>query len=296
MSFSNFFVPFGVMANKENLFLDALTCTLRSVPQTDEHETAFIHDLANILGATIVESSKGQSSYPNMIMLQGERERGKFNVRCRYGATRQNMNLSLASTGFISIEVKEALKQLGVWYIITRADVAIDWVGDFDHWHSICKAFRVKRGLKSGTVGDWEDGADGRTYNMGSRTSESMARLYEKTLELRQKGYVNVPDNLLRLELEYKPIKQKRELLQDFDLVQLLSQSKVGTDLFNHVFELGLTPSKHDYTIQDDIWIALSHVAVQYRRHFKQAIAENGWDEIHNTFAEIWKMQDIGAM
>lgn len=291
------FLNDNFIINKENLFIDALTCTLKSVPQYEEHELKFIQDLANILGASIVESSKGQSSYPNMAMIQGERtDKGRFNIRCRYGSTRVGMNMSVACSGFITQEFKEALFELGVWYYITRIDIAMDWQGDFEEWHAICKAFRVKRGLKSGTVGDWEDGEDGRTYNMGSRSSESFVRLYEKGIEMQQKGYEGVPSDLLRCELELKPIKEKRDLVQDFDLIHMLSLSKVGTDLFNHLFELGIAPSKHDYTIRDDIWIALSHVAVQYRRHFKQAIAEKGWEEIQGTFSEIWKMQDIGAI
>lgn len=296
MNKKSFFLHKNFITNKENLFIDALTCTLRSVPQSESHETKFIQDLADILGGKIVESSKGQSSYPNMAMIQGERDQGQFNIRCRYGSGRTNMNMSVACSGFITQEFKEALLKLGIWYYVTRIDIAMDWVGDFEEWQSICKAFRLKRGLKSNTSGDWEDGEDGRTYYMGSRSSESFLRLYEKGIEMQQKGYEGVPDNLLRCELELKLNKEKRELVQDFDLIHMLSLSKVGTDLFNHLFELGIAPSKHDYTIRDDIWIALSHVAVQYRRHFKQAIAEKGWEEIQGTFSEIWKMQDIGAI
>lgn len=288
------FLHKNFITNRDNLFIDALTCTLRSVPQIEEYEIKFIHDLSNMLGGSIVESSKGQSSYPNMAMIQGERDQGRFNIRCRYGSGRRNMNMSVACSGFITQEFKEALLKLDVWYYITRIDIAMDWIGDFEEWHHVCKEFRKKRGLKSGTIGDWEDGEDGRTYNMGSRTSESYARLYEKGIEMQQKGYEGVPDNLLRCELELKPIKEKRELVQDFDLIHMLSLSKVGTDLFNHLFELGIVPSKHDYTIRDDIWIALSHVAVQYRRHFQQAIAEKGWEEIQGIFLDIWKMQDLG--
>lgn len=282
--------------SSENLILDALTCTLKSIPQREISELNFINNLALKLDAQIFESSKGQSSYPNMILLQGERENRKFNIRCRYGSDRIGMNMSVACTGFISPEVKAALYDLGVWYNITRVDIAVDWQGDFEEWHQKCKEFRIRRGLKSGTIGDWEDGEDGRTYNMGSRKSESCMRLYEKGIEMAQKGFKDVPPDLIRLELEYKPIKEKRELMQDFDLVHLLSHSKVGCDLFNHLFAMGITPIKRDYTIPNDIWIALSHVAIQYRRHFKQAISEHGWEAIHDMMEDVWKMQDIGAM
>lgn len=296
MENNSYFLHNNFIKNRDNLFLDALTCTIRSVPQSEEHELSFIDLLARYLGATIVDTSKGQSSYPNMILLQGEREKRRFNIRCRYGASGINMNMSIACTGFISEEFKNALRELDVWYYITRADIAIDWEGDFEEWHSHCKEFRVQRGLKSGTIGDWEDGEDGRTYNMGSRKSESYCRLYEKGIEMSQKGFNGVPCNLLRLELEFKPIKEKRELIQDFDLVHLLSKSKVGTDLFNKLFSLGIKPTKTNYTVKDDIWESLSHVAIQYRRHFQQAISENGWEAVHDAFSHVWELQDIGSI
>jgi len=280
----------------ENLILDALTCNIKSVPQQENLELNFIKVLSEKLNAEIKESSKGQSSYPNMILLQGERENRKFNIRCRHGSDRPGMNMSIACTGFITEEFKKALKDMNAWYCISRIDIAVDWIGSFEEAHALCKEFRVKRGLISSTVGDWEDGLYGRTYDIGSRSSETCVRLYEKGIEMAQKGFSDTDPNHQRLELEFKPIKEKRELIQDFDLVHMLSLSKVGTDLFNHMFEMGITPIKHNYTMPDDIWISLSHVAVQYRRHFKQAIRDHGWEAVHKAFNDIWKLQDIGAM
>lgn len=280
----------------ENLILDALTCNIKSVPQQDNHELDFIKKLSEKLNAQIKETSKGQSSYPNMILLQGERDNRKFNIRCRYGSDRLGMNISIACTGFITEEFKNALKDLDAWYHISRIDIAVDWIGNFEEAHDLCKQFRIKRGLISSTVGDWEDGLYGRTYDMGSRSSETFLRLYEKGIEMAQKGFKDTDPHHQRLELEFKPIKEKRELMQDFDLTHLLSQSKVGTDLFNHLFAMGIVPIKHDYTIPDDIWISLSHVAVQYRRHFRQAEKDKGWEGITDFFDNVWKLQDLGVI
>lgn len=272
----------------KNLIIDALTVTVL-VPQDVQKEKEYIQKLRRYFGGSIVESTKGQNSYPFMDIVEVSIDGcGESSLRCRYGANRKNMHLSIACSGWLSPYFKRALKDIGVPYWITRVDVAVDFIGDFEAYHKICSDFRRKRGVKSSTVGDWEDGADGRTYYMGSRKSESYIRLYEKGKERICKGLEGVPPDLLRLELEFKPTKIKREIVNDFDPAHMLSLSKIGTDVFNLVFNLGIEPLKIDYTRSADTFVTLSHAVIQYKKYFQEAIDLLGADGLIDFMNDVW--------
>lgn len=273
----------------KNLLIDALTVTV-IVPQNVTAEKEYIERLRRYFGGSIVESTKGQNSYPFMDIVEVSiQDKGESSFRCRYGATnRQNMFLSIACNGWLSEYLKVALKNLGVPYWITRVDIAIDFQGDFESYYRLCSEFRKKRGVKSSTVGDWEDGEDGRTYYIGSRKSESYIRLYEKGKERACRGIEGVPPDLLRLELEFKPTKLKREIVNDFDPVHILSLSKIGTDIFNLITDFGIEPLKIDYTREDDTFVTLSHAVTQYKRYFREAIELLGAEGLVDFMHDVW--------
>lgn len=91
---------------------------------------------------------------------------------------------------------------------LIRADVAEDY--DEPDAFEILSAMMLRiadtHRLKVTHYGDWHRGESGRTLYVGSRQSPVMARLYEKGLEQRAKGYSpNASADWVRLEVEVKP-------------------------------------------------------------------------------------------
>lgn len=95
---------------------------------------------------------------------------------------------------------------------VTRFDAAEDFCaeGVWDELEPACRAVASARGVKGRSIVP-DDPADGRTYYMGAPSSNVRVRLYEKTAELRrslpQSRWHEVPDNVVRLECQVRPLK-----------------------------------------------------------------------------------------
>lgn len=91
---------------------------------------------------------------------------------------------------------------------LVRADVAEDYDEPeaFDVLSSMLLNIADQHRLKVMHYGDWHRKENGRTLYVGSRQSPVMARLYEKGLEQRSKGYsINASPDWVRFEVELKP-------------------------------------------------------------------------------------------
>lgn len=91
---------------------------------------------------------------------------------------------------------------------LVRADVAEDYdePDAFEILSSMMLNIADKHRLKVTHYGDWHRCENGRTLYVGSRQSPVMARLYEKGIEQRVKGYSpSASPDWVRLEIEVKP-------------------------------------------------------------------------------------------
>lgn len=91
---------------------------------------------------------------------------------------------------------------------LVRADVAEDYdePDAFAALSALMLNIADKHRLKVTHYGDWHRCENGRTLYVGSRQSPVMARLYEKGIEQRVKGYSpDASPDWVRLEIEVKP-------------------------------------------------------------------------------------------
>lgn len=104
---------------------------------------------------------------------------------------------------------------------LVRADVAEDYDEPeaFDVLSKMMLNIADSHGLKVTHYGDWHRAENGRTLYVGSRQSPVMARLYEKGIERRVKGYSpSASPDWVRLEIEVKPKRHEaRKLLATFE-------------------------------------------------------------------------------
>ena len=97
---------------------------------------------------------------------------------------------------------------------VSRVDVAHDQEGQglFVEWESKIRRVADECGLKSGRKIMPDDPSKGATYYLGAASSEVMTRLYEKGRELRAAGQKDAPEHLVRLEMQWRPVKARKNL------------------------------------------------------------------------------------
>lgn len=123
-----------------------------------------------------------------------------------------NVRPSVISSGSTSQAVMAYLRSLTCHHSVSRIDAAVDCVATSAFSQITAMVLQLLdehrfRGVVPAIsqVGDWIHGK-ARTLYVGSRTSRTFLRIYEKTAERLAAGDKNVPENWVRVELEYKPL------------------------------------------------------------------------------------------
>lgn len=183
------------------------------------------------------------------------------------------------------------------WHRVTRVDSCADFdaQGAFESLLEPCLEVKKAHRLKGSKLGDWDDFPDdGRTLYLGSPSSVSRVRLYEKG---KQPGYTHLgkPD-WVRLEVQVRPAKEAKESYNKITPQECWGASKWTRDLAakvlqNHV-EAHPAGSIYKKSERDRaMWWACK----QYGMHFASLAADlGGWDCLGLTLSEIIKEQKKG--
>ena len=89
----------------------------------------------------------------------------------------------------------------------SRIDVCLDFQGPgaWDDLYQLVTLTAGRFGVDSKLYGDFINAKTGRTIYLGTKNSTHRCRLYEKGHELRSKGILDAPLDLVRLELQVSP-------------------------------------------------------------------------------------------
>jgi hypothetical protein len=98
-------------------------------------------------------------------------------------------------------------------HAVSRADPCLDYAepGAYDRLQDVAVGIAKDRGIRVGTAGDHLVTLKGRTLYLGSTSSHTRLRLYDKAAELREKfaadpvRLLTVPPELARLECQVRP-------------------------------------------------------------------------------------------
>lgn len=146
---------------------------------------------------------------------------------------------NVAGTGPLAPAVAELLRGASMPHSVGRADVRLDFLGDFD----LCRMLFIERcdqaGMASSDAGSCPESKHqlGRTVYGGARSSFYQPTLYQKGIQLGD-GH---PVNYLRLEHRFTPSK---------------SQEKAELAALPPAFMIGMRPVSRDLTM------AITHLAV----------------------------------
>jgi len=177
---------------------------------------------------------------------------------------------------------------------LIRADVAEDYDEPeaFEILSSMLLNIADSHRLKVMHYGDWHRGESGRTLYVGSRQSPVMARLYEKGLERRAKGYSpNASRDWVRLEVEVKPKRNDaRKLLATLEPDDYMSCSPWTRDIAQCLFNSSLEAITGLGTIKrmSDDDRALAALVKQYGGLLERLQAgEGSWENLGRMLGRL---------
>lgn len=220
--------------------------------------------------------------------------KGRFGYRRKYalehdGETLVNVYSDSATPGEVHIEIMsvgcdkyvQEVRQLWPLHRVSRADSAEDFLGDFEELKKRCIAFAEERSIKHRLVQDSDGGA---TLYLGATSSEYMVRLYKKSEQLRAKfpQRSDIPDGVLRLELQARPSKsQKKERLATMEAGDLFGLSKWTSSLANEVLGQSVEYVKLDVAPASDWSNLLFHLSKQYSPSILRRLETHSPDEVY---------------
>lgn len=134
--------------------------------------------------------------------------RGEDVLAVVYGGSARAGEVHIAITGLACDELVPLVRRLWPRHRVSRADVALDFLADFDELDGRLVAFADGRGLKHEVIRNSEGGA---TRYLGARSSETRTRCYRKSeqlIALHPERADEIPRGVVRLELQARPGKR----------------------------------------------------------------------------------------
>lgn len=171
-------------------------------------------------------------------------------------------------------------------HTVSRADIATDYAesGAYDRLQELALGVAVERGISVGTAGDHLLTKVGRTLYLGSTSSHTRMRLYDKAAELRAKFHqqpdklCEIPPELARLEFQVRPQTPAAKLAAAAaDPVALMGSASWTRELVRRVDGLDLEPfAAGRVWRQADDDRAYAALLAQYGGLIRRRAAEHG--------------------
>lgn len=199
----------------------------------------------------------------------------------------------VVGTGHAAPGVAQAIRDTWPAHLVSRADVASDMMGEGVFQLLLPVAQRViKSHGMSGNQRLDDDPEKGTTYYMGSRTSQTFGRLYEKGKEqyakTKDRKFLDEYFHWVRFELEVKPQKQNRLLCSQYSPEQLLGMSRWARDVSREI--LGHEAARSGvslYRVSDDA-VATRHMMRMYGNLLGRLKDKAGsWSELGIHLGEL---------
>jgi len=208
-------------------------------------------------------------------------------ARVWWGGSHENPHV--VASGEMSPKVADLLR--GQWpdaHSVSRVDVCVDYSdpGAYDRLQSLALKVAEDHKVKVGTAGDHLLTKEGRTLYLGSTTSHTRLRVYDKAAELRSQfasqpvKLAEIPRELARLEVQVRPqTTLAKSAASKADPVALMGSARWLRELMRDVSGLELEPfqARQVWRQSDDVR-AYSAMLAQYGGLLSRMGAEQGWE------------------
>lgn len=175
---------------------------------------------------------------------------------------------------------------------VTRVDSCADMVqeGAYDTLEATCRAVARDAGVKGRAIVP-DDPADGRTYYLGSNSSDVRTRLYDKTAEQRrslpESRHSEVPEYWARLESQVRPRKESKAVFASLSPAQVWGAAGWSAELARRVFSLNVERVMMQSARETDHERAWRFMLQQYGGTLYQAFRDLGsWDCVGRTIGD----------
>ena len=194
-----------------------------------------------------------------------------------YGHSARLGEVHIVTTSLSCDEVVPLIRRFWPLHRVSRADSSVDFQADFDLLDLKAVAFADRVGILHEVL---LNSVGGATRYLGSRKSENFVRMYKKTEQLRAlhpERADEIPDGILRFELESRPSKREtKEALATMTPDEMWGLGE-WTQSFAVEF-LGIdAPRVSTHFRRPSDWARVLHyLGEQYRPSVERRIAEVG--------------------
>ena len=191
-----------------------------------------------------VRECRGQRGYTSALsyfVTEDDQEKQLFRVSA--GMPGNESHTHIDSYGSVSGIVSDVLKESYPDHRCSRVDSCIDYL-DENAWEilsTLCCSIKEKYNLQSILI---DSGSNGSTYYLGSRTSVTHLRLYQKGNQLRSVKGIEADPNLIRIELEVKAKSKNKHKTAKMTAEQLWGCSEWAKEMYKAMTDLELAREK----------------------------------------------------
>lgn len=174
---------------------------------------------------------------------------------------------------------------------VTRFDAAEDFCapGSFEELEGVCRGVAMAMRVKGRAIVP-DDVAEGRTYYMGSASSDVRVRLYDKTAEARRflpvERHHEIPENWSRLEAQIRPRKEWKSYAAQATPEQAWGFSGWTTALASQALSLSLERITMQANRESDDQRAYRYLLIQYGPLLQRLAQEQGWEMLGRTMGD----------
>ena len=241
--------------------------------------------LALVLGGQL-RNERGRNGYAECKSVV----RGEDELLRVYGRSARIGELHIVVTGESCDEVVPVYRRLWPEHRVSRADSAVDLLADFTAVDDQAVEFARQRGLTYRLITDSDGGA---TRYLGAPSSEVRVRVYKKTEQLRAlhpERASEVPDGVVRVELQARP--GKRDVKAATALLEadgLWGLSRWGQVLALELLDVNAERVYTHFRRPSSWSRALHFLGIQYGPMVRDRVAELGsWDAVLAELVEVF--------
>lgn len=237
-----------------------------------------------------VEEGRGRHNYHQSFTVRDRAGDRVATVLC--GGPNGHPNV--AASGDATERFVRLVRDFWPVHRVTRFDAAEDFVqeGSYDRLEAVCRAVGRDRKVKGRAIVP-DDISDGRTYYLGSPSSDVRVRLYDKTAETRRslpaERHSEVPESWTRLEAQIRPrTPEWKGYAAQCSAEEAWSFSGWTRDLGERALGLNLNRVSMRIEREADDERTLRALALQYGAFMRRVQADYGsWDAFGRTVMDI---------
>lgn len=254
-----------------------------------ENPVVVVETLRNTIGGGgTVEEGRGRHNYHQSFMIRDRAGDRVATVLC--GGPNGNPNVTAsgeATERFVGL-VRES------WPVhrVTRFDAAEDFCapGSFESLETVCRGVAQELGVKGCAIVP-DNVSEGRTYYLGSASSDVRVRLYDKTAEVRRALPVDrraeIPENWSRLEVQVRPRKEWKAYAAQAAPEQAWGFAGWTTELAARACALDVERIMMQAGRETDEERRHRFMLQQYGNHLRQLYADLGsWECVGKTLGD----------